>query len=102
MRYVGNGASASTPLWAGLISVINAALGKNLGFVNAAIYSLGPDVFRGIAPGAGPADNGNSGIAGYAVKSNWNACIGWGSPNGIAVLAGLRRLNGTPQTPQAH
>jgi hypothetical protein len=89
---VGNGTSASTPQWAGLIAVINAALGVNLGFVNPAIYALGSSVFRDIVPGAGPADNGNSGVAGYPAGPGWDACTGWGSPNGQALLDGLRTL----------
>ena len=46
----GNGTSASSPLWAGLIAVINAALGKNVGFVNPHIYQLDSGVFGDIIP----------------------------------------------------
>ena len=88
----GNGTSASTPQWAGLIAVINAALGVNLGFVNPAIYALGSSVFRDIVPGDGPADNGSDGVAGYPAGPGWDACTGWGSPNGQALLDGLRTL----------
>ena len=35
-----NGTSASAPLWAGLIAVLNAALGQNVGFINPVIYAL--------------------------------------------------------------
>jgi kumamolisin len=90
LQSIGNGTSASAPLWAGLIAVINAALGVNVGFVNPAIYALGSIVFRDIVPGAGPADNSNSGVAGYPAGPGWDACTGWGSPNGTALLAGLR------------
>jgi len=89
---VGNGTSASSPLWAGLIAVINAALGGNIGFVNPAIYSLGSSVFRDILPGEGPADNSNAGVAGYPAKAGWDACTGWGSINGKSLLEGLRRF----------
>jgi kumamolisin len=41
---IGNGTSASTPLWAGLIALINAALGHNVGFVNPILYHLGSSV----------------------------------------------------------
>jgi Pro-kumamolisin, activation domain len=89
---VGSGTSASAPQWAGLIAVINAALGVDVGFVNPAIYALGSGVFRDIVPGAGPADNSNSGVAGYPAGPGWDACTGWGSPNGQALLDGLRTL----------
>jgi len=88
----GNGTSASAPLWAGLIAVINAALGENVGFVNPALYALGSGVFRDIVGAPGPADNGLNGVAGYAAGSGWDACTGWGSPNGVALLNGLRSI----------
>lgn len=86
----GNGTSASAPQWAGLIAVINAALGKNVGFVNPYIYSLGSSVFRDINPPPGPADNSCRGVKGYPAGLGWDACTGWGSPNGTALLEGLR------------
>ena len=88
----GNGTSASAPQWAGLIAVLNAALGVNLGFVNPAFYALGSSYFRDIVPGAGPADNSNSGAPGYRAGPGWDACTGWGSPNGETLLAGLRSI----------
>jgi len=92
--FIGNGTSASSPLWAGLIAVINGALGVNVGFVNPAIYALGSSVFRTILPGGGPANNSNAGVAGYPAGPGWDACTGWGSPKGIALLFGLRRFYG--------
>jgi kumamolisin len=92
--FVGNGTSASTPLWAGLIAVINAAFLENVGFVNPAIYALGSSVFRDIDPPPGPPNNSNGGIAGYPAGPGWDACTGWGSPRGKSLLAGLRRFYG--------
>ncbi len=92
--FTGNGTSASSPLWAGLIAVINAALGVNVGFVNPAIYALGSSVFRDIDPGPGPTNNDNSGVTGYTAGLGWDACTGWGSPRGNALLQGLRRFFG--------
>jgi kumamolisin len=87
--FIGNGTSASSPLWAGLIAVINAAIGANVGFANPTFYALGSSAFRDIVPGAGPVDNSNSGITGYPAGPGWDACTGWGSPNGKRLLAGL-------------
>jgi len=91
-QWLGNGTSASSPLWAGLIAVINAAIGKPVGFVNPAFYALGSAYFRSVVPGAGPADNGNSGVKGYPAGPGWDACTGWGSPDGVALLNGLKQL----------
>ena len=88
-----NGTSSSTPLWAGLIAVINAALGEHVGFVNPVLYALGSSVFRDIVAEPGAMDN-SVGAPGYPVGPGWDACTGWGSPKGVALLAGLRRFYG--------
>jgi hypothetical protein len=102
----GNGTSASTPLWAGLVALINSNLGFNIGFLNPILYVLGESVFNPINPlypdptyGVGqltgcPADNGNNGIPGYKAGPGWDACTGWGSPNGTALLAALKQQLG--------
>jgi kumamolisin len=90
--FPGSGTSASAPLWAGLMAVINASMGSNVGFVNPAIYSLGSSVFRDIVGSPGPADNGMNGVAGYPAGPGWDACTGWGSINGKALLAGLQQV----------
>jgi kumamolisin len=93
----GNGTSASAPLWAALIAVINAALGRNVGFVNPSLYALGSSYFRDITGSAGPANNGLNGVTGYPVRVGWDACTGWGSPNGTALLGGLKNLVSVPK-----
>jgi kumamolisin len=90
---VGNGTSASTPLWAGLIAVINAALGEPVGFLNPQLYELGSSVCRDIVSPPGPGNNSFAGTTGYPVETGWDACTGWGSPKGVALLTALR---GTP------
>jgi kumamolisin len=86
---IGNGTSASTPLWAGLIAVLNAAIGANLGFINPTLYALGSFVFRDIVAPPGPLTNGNGGVPGYPAQVGWDACTGWGSPRGTRLLAAL-------------
>ena len=46
--FTGSGTSASAPLWAGFITVLNATLGANVGFVNPALYAAGTTAFRDI------------------------------------------------------
>jgi kumamolisin len=91
--FSGNGTSASAPLWAGLIAVLNAALGENVGFVNPALYEIGSAGFRDIVGSPGPADNGINGVAGYPAGTGWDACTGWGSPVGTALLTSLRAIH---------
>ena len=90
---IGNGTSAAAPLWAGLIAVINAALGEHVGFINPSIYKFGSSVFRDIDPPPGPSTNSNCGIAGYTAGLGWDACTGWGSPNGVALLKAFQSLS---------
>ena len=69
------GTSSAAPLWAGLIALLNQGLGHNLGNVNPLLYTqLGP---HGVL---------NSG-------PRWNACTGWGSPDGKKLLAALSSLS---------
>jgi kumamolisin len=89
--FTAGGTSVAAPMWAGLIAVLNAALGQNLGFVNPALYSIGSRGFRDIMGAPGPADNGTNGVAGYPAGVGWDACTGWGSINGGALLAALKQ-----------
>jgi subtilase family serine protease len=104
---VWGGTSAAAPLWAGLIAVLNSNLTYNLGFVNTALYEIGAAAFNPISPlwpdpaypllANCPASNAADGIPGYPTGPGWDACTGWGSPNGTALLQAIKAL----QTQQA-
>ena len=90
---VGGGTSAAAPLYAGLFAQINAALGTPVGFVNPVLYALGNTVcaqVNGNTIGS-PINNSFNGVTGYLADSGWNACTGWGTINGQALLAALRQ-----------
>lgn len=77
------GTSAVAPLWAGLVAVMNQALGKSAGYLN-------PTIYTEVAPTAGTFHDITSGNNGsYDAGPGWDACTGWGTPNGNAIL---RRL----------
>jgi kumamolisin len=84
------GTSASAPLWTSLIARINAAVGARCGNFNALLYTrFGPaDVLRDITVG----NNDTDGLLGgqYAAGPGWDACTGWGTPDGEKLLAALR------------
>ncbi|KIJ95915.1 hypothetical protein K443DRAFT_108074 [Laccaria amethystina LaAM-08-1] len=90
----GAGTSAAAPLWAGLIARINAAMGENIGYINPALYALGSSVFNDIDGSEGPKNNKVEGESapGYPAHSGWDACTGWGSPKGSALLDGLAQI----------
>jgi kumamolisin len=74
------GTSAVAPLWAALVARLNQQLGQALGHANAALYGTDGDGFHDVTQG----DNGA-----YRAGSGWDACTGWGSPDGTALLAAL-------------
>ena len=73
------GTSAVAPLWAGLIARINGARTTPLGYLNPRLYS-NPALCNDIATG----NNGS-----YRATQGWDACTGWGSPDGTQI-AGLQ------------
>jgi kumamolisin len=90
------GTSGAMPLLAGLIALINQALGYNVGYLNPRLYQeMGPaGVFRAVTSG----DNGVPGVKGYAAGPGWTPVAGWGSPDGMKLLTWLR-ANPGPNRP---
>jgi kumamolisin len=87
-KVVIGGTSASTPLWAGLIALLNQALGKNIGFFNPMLYEkIGPlGALRDITKG----NNNVKKVPGYSARLGWDPCTGWGSPEGEKLIQALR------------
>jgi kumamolisin len=87
-QFVIGGTSAVAPLWAGLIALINQKLGRAVGYLNPLLYALpaSAGAFRDITTG----NNDISGKNGaYQAGPGWDACTGWGSPNGAKLLTAL-------------
>jgi kumamolisin len=75
------GTSAVAPLWAGLTVLLNASLGKPVGFLQPQIYTPSAATgFRDITQGNNVA---------YQAGTGWDACTGNGSPDGAALLHAL-------------
>jgi kumamolisin len=95
---VAGGTSAVAPLWAGLIACFNSTLTSNVGYVN-------PTLYQQVAAVAGAFHDITSGNNGaYQAGPGWNACTGWGSPNGAAILQALASASPgltSPATPNA-
>ena len=73
--------AASSPLWAGLIAVINAALGEPVGFLNPQLYELGSSVCRDIVPlPQGPATTASPGDDGLPRRHRLGCVHGLGQP----------------------
>jgi kumamolisin len=82
------GTSAVAPLWAVLIALINQQRQQSLGYLNPVLYQhvslfMENAAFHDITDG----DNGA-----YQAAPGWDACTGFGSPNGTALLKTLQQL----------
>jgi kumamolisin len=93
------GTSAVAPLYAGLVALLNQALGHPVKDLLATLYALPAAdraaVFTDITTG----DNSvpqttefGAAVTGYDATSGWDACTGLGSINGAALLERLRAL----------
>ncbi len=77
------GTSAVAPLWAGLTARINGSLGKRIGDLASLLYTQ-------IATNSGTFHDITSGSNGaFFAGPGWDACTGWGSPVGSAILSAL-------------
>jgi kumamolisin len=83
------GTSAVSPLWAALIARINQHLGKPVGFINPLLYSqLGKtNAFRDVTSGSNDPTGGQ--LGGYNSGPGWDACTGWGGPDGTRLTNAL-------------
>ena len=84
--YIIGGTSAAAPMWAAITAVMNQALGRNLGFINPAIYAK----FKLNGSNHAFHDVMSGGNSGYIAKSGWDACTGCGSPNVANLINALR------------
>jgi kumamolisin len=84
------GTSASAPLWAALIALCNQQLNARVGNFNALLYStIGPNnVLHDITQGNNDVEGLLNGE--FPAGPGWDACTGWGTPNGQALLAALK------------
>jgi len=72
------GTSASAPLWASLIAILNQGLNARCGFMNPVLYS---EAANGVL---NDITSGNNGA--YSAGPGWDACTGLGTPSGQRLL----------------
>ena len=92
-----SGTSASAPLWAGFVALVNqqaASNGGPIGFINPAIYAIGQSKvytasFHDITSGCNP-NGGNQ----FCAEVGYDLCSGWGTPNGANLINALMPYSG--------
>jgi Pro-kumamolisin, activation domain len=89
-------------LYAGLVSLINSALGEPVGYLNPDLYTFAQGyVFRDINDGFdNSVDPSFSTASGYIAGPGWDACTGLGSIDGNALLMSVRGLGLPPALAQ--
>jgi kumamolisin len=93
------GTSASTPLLAALITLINAARGpgKRIGYLTPLLYRAQDGAENGLAIGAIACtdvisgNNNTSQLGGYSAGTGYDAASGWGRPDGMKLASVLPR-----------
>lgn len=85
---IAGGTSFATPLWAGLLTEMDALHGSRLGFVTPRLYSVGLAEPSGKI-GQGLADITTGGNCVANAGPGWDAATGWGSPRGFTLYEEL-------------
>lgn len=79
------GTSAVAPMWAGLTALINQNSNSPVGYLNPSLYSMAnSSAFNDIRSG----NNGH-----YQATAGWDACTGWGSPDGVNLMNKLMKID---------
>ncbi len=82
------GTSATAPLYAGLVALLNAGLGEPVGYLNPLLYGMPYGyVYRDINDGI---SNARGGAPGYKSGPGFDCCTGLGVLNGVALENALR------------
>ncbi len=82
------GTSFATPLWAGLLTEMDAVYGQPFGFVTPRLYAIGAAVAAGAAaPGLVDVTSGTTCLGSAA--PGWDPETGWGSPSAVALYEDL-------------
>jgi len=95
------GTSASSPIVAGVFSLLNSytlqKTGKTLGPVNQLIYKMAaeaPDAFTDVTVGDNSCteDGCSDGCQGYYCTTGWDPVTGWGTPRYNEMFAYVQKL----------
>jgi len=90
--FVVGGTSASSPQWAGLVAIADQIAGRDLGFINPALYQIGVSAkyssdFFDVHTNSN--HNPNSTLPGYPSTTGWDAVTGLGTPDAANLIPDL-------------
>ena len=90
--YVVGGTSSGSPQWAGILAMADQIAGRNLGYINPALYQIANDPakyaadFYDVTTGNNQLDPT---IPGYSATPGWDAVTGLGTPNVARLIPDL-------------
>jgi subtilase family serine protease len=92
----GGGTSVAAPLWAAVIALADQYAGRDLGFVNPALYRIGRSAsyhqaFHDVTAGTNTVESPAQAITGFQAAPGWDPVTGWGSPNAQVLVPLLAR-----------
>jgi subtilase family serine protease len=89
--YTVGGTSASAPQWAGLVAIADQIAGRDLGFINPALYAIANNPAKYAADFYDPFQNNNGccGQPGWPASKGWDAVTGLGTPNAAKLIPDL-------------
>jgi subtilase family serine protease len=87
----GGGVSVAAPLWAAVIALADQYAGRDLGYVNPALYRIGRSAyyhraFHDVTTGTNTVNIPAQTITGYQAAPGWDPVTGWGSPNAQVLV----------------
>jgi subtilase family serine protease len=86
--YFIGGTSEGSPQWAGIVADLDQYAGRPLGFLNAALYSIGgTGHFKQVGRDVTVGNNAYNGVPGYAATRGWDLATGWGTPDFDKILS---------------
>lgn len=89
--YVVGGTSSGSPQWAGLVALADQMAGRDLGYINPALYKIAsnPAQYTKDYFDVTVGNNQTSSIPGYSASRGWDAVTGLGTPNVANLLPDL-------------
>ena len=84
---VGAGTSFATPLWAGMVTEMDALRGSNFGFFTPALYTLAANGSTTTPPAFHDITSGSNCVA--SAGPGWDEVTGWGSPDAVLLYEHL-------------
>jgi subtilase family serine protease len=92
--YLFGGTSAGSPQWSAITAIADQNAGRDLGFINRALYHIGQAQSRYSADLFDVTSGNNSfdGVTGFNAGPGWDATTGLGSPSATNLVSDLKRF----------